>query len=255
MDEQTKSTVLKNFASTVRQVAAPGIDAQRLTMALGVVLDNTQVGELVHLAPLLEYIVNEMKAPETSAVELAVILKSREQKIGVTFSVPDKVNYLGQEAISRILAAFTAKTEKTTSWEKPSAEIEKQAAAAPPPAPAPGFVPKKKTKKHAADPADYSRQLAGMLGISVVLCIAFWVYRQETIEPGPEDVPVTAISGGLSCLNIQRSGGNLFCEISKADWQKGPLEALEAKADITKTALKARKIYVRVTGGKIEIFR
>lgn len=247
IDEQQKSALVTNISTLVRQTQLPGIDVQRLAMAFRMTVDSLADGQAIELQPLFDYLVNELKTPEKSAIELCVILKAREQKLGVPFVPPAKaaLPYLSPEQADKIIQAFNTKLERSVgTWDKSG---EHAAAAMGKSSPGqPAWQPEKKKPDAVRNKTPL---LLGILGISVLGAVGFWVWRQSTLEeeiheaPPPDPGP-----NGLKCTKLTTNGAVAFCDIPKALATSLSDATLQAQADATKAAIPGIKmIYVRST--------
>jgi ABC-type amino acid transport system permease subunit len=237
-DDQQRTALINAFTSIVRQSQLEGVDTQRLSMAFRMTLEALEPGQPVELQSLYDYLVKEQKAPEKSVVELCVILKSREPRLGIQFVPPQQamMPFLSMDQQDRIVAQFTARENKQydkSSENKPAA----------PPAPIPGKAWQPDRSKR--DPNARTKALAAGLALVVVLAIAFFSWRQSTLIPAMKtpDVP-PVIAGGLTCAIFTSNGNTALCEMHKAALKALPSEAIEAQASIMKTALGVHSLFV-----------
>jgi len=239
VDDQQKTALANSFSNIVRQTQTPGVDVQRLAMAFRMTIDRLEPGQPVELQPLLEYLVQEQKVAEAAAVELCVVLKSREQKLNVVFAPVQQQSFLSEEQVAKIVATFNAKVDRSVgTWEKTGevGTIPKSTPGTAIPKSSPG-QPAFGGKRSKAGPRSRVPIYAGILGVCIVGAIVFFTWRQQTQEPELHEVPPVPDTAGVHCLRLITNGSAAICEIPKALAQSMPKETLESQAQITKRAL------------------
>lgn len=251
IDEQQKNGLVTGFTALVRQAQLPGVEVQRLAMAFRMALDVVEPDQPIDLASLHEFLVTEQKVPARASIELCVILKSREDRLGVTFTVPPQAEQLPASEVERIVTAFNARSG--AAWDKKGPEPAKPASGASPPSPSPSPYPRPRRGQVASD-GRRTLVLSATLGVVVVLAVTFFVWRQANLGPPIVEVPVTPGASGLPCTKIVTNGSVAICDVPKAV-AEGPPETLRAKARLTLDDLSSRgvkKVLVRLQGtGKI----
>jgi hypothetical protein len=173
--------------------------------------------------------------PEQLALELCVILRSREERLRVTFVMPEKVNFMGAERMEQVVRAFNSKQDTTGSWEKKSGEVPKPGTSE---KSSPAWQPDKRKK---GPPPNRTKALLGTLVVGVLGLAGFYGWRAATAAP--PIVEVQLADDGLPCGGkVQMSGAIAICAVSQAWYDGQPPETVKAKADITKKALASQGV-------------
>jgi hypothetical protein len=233
------SNLVTAFGNIVRQAQIPGIDVQRLSMAFRMTLDSMEPGSPIELEPLFQYLVSEMKAPEKSVVELCVILKSREAKLGVQF-VPAKktqLPYLTPEKSEAMIVAFQIKVDKNVgTWEK-SGEISTAATQSTGKTTPGQKAWRPSDSKKGKGPRSKTPVYAGILVLVVAGGIAFFAWERSSVEPEMKVVPVPADLPGLKCTKLTTNGSVAICDIPDALAASLSPDAMATQAQMTKGGL------------------
>jgi hypothetical protein len=228
LDDSKKRDVISNITTLLRQTKLAGnVDMQRMGLAFSMVLDNVDAGEPIDLQSLYDWLTREAKVDERAVVEMCVVLKAREHRLGVEFKVPAKLQSLSADVVEKILDKFNAGAGKSATWDR------KDTAKSPGPS-SPGFVPGKKTPVKRIAGAD-PRMLV-VLGVLLVAMIGWYAYYLGTKTPPLQEVKLTD-SSGLPCTSLKVNTKTAFCEIPAELYNKEG-EALRARAEITKAELK-----------------
>jgi hypothetical protein len=237
VEEQKKREIVKQIGALARnsQVVGTGVlDVQRLSMAFSMVLDNVEDGQPIELQSLFDYLL-EQKLPEKSVIELCVVLKSREERLGVQFTPPHKVSFLGPEVIEGILEKFNARADKATTFEKPRED-------APAIAAGPGWAPDKAKKG-----ISQRTKLLATLGVCVVGLIGFYSWYFSTRAPPTIEVPVAANTAGIPCAKLIIDSAIARCFVPYTSYAKLGDDAMRARGQLTLNEVKrqgASKLYV-----------
>lgn len=214
------------------------IDTQRLAMAFSLVLDNVEPGQPIDLQHLYQWLISQ-KAPDKDALELCVVLKLREDKLGAQFTPPAKAQFLDPAVLESLAAKFQGKADRSQAWDRkgpdPAAELPatKQAA----------WAPKKgaKGKPHRAYPI--------ILALSVAGAIGFWAWRIAIAVP-PLRAVVLTDAAGLKCVELKANERVAMCTITREQFAAQPMDAWNTRADVSLRELRKEKgteiIYVMV---------
>jgi hypothetical protein len=237
IDDQQRSLVT-SFTALVRQAQLPGVDAQRLGMAFRMALEQMQPGKPVDVRPLFDWLVRDQKIAESAVVDFFVILKSREDRLGATFMVPQKVMWLPPQEIERALNAFQARIDRARATAEPA-----RPAAPAFPAPAPGPAPA--ARRLGERPTWLPYALA--LGLVALAGVGFFVWRAVAHTPIVAIAPPAG--GGLACTRLVTDKRAAMCDLPQSVWDAGPEETLRAQATLTHGALAAsgvQRLFVRI---------
>lgn len=243
IDDAQKTQLVTNVANIVRHSHVK-VDAQRFGMAFRAILEDLEPGQAIDLDPIFHYFTQEMGVGEKEALELCIIIASRQEKLGFPITLPVKAQQLTTDALETIVGQAKAKAPITGSWGK--VEPDK-----PPPgkkvAEPPVWAPDKKKKKKAGPAMSQQRKLLVLLGIMLFVGVGFHSYLAGTRENPVVEVEVPA---GLPCLRIITSGTGLaICELPQRVFASTPAETLKAQALLTKGGLKrqgVKEIWVRI---------
>lgn len=247
IDEQQKSNLVTSFTALVRQAQLPGVEVQRIGMAFRMALDVVEPDQPIDLASLHEFLVQEQKVPQQASLELCVILKSREERLGVVFTVPPGAQMLPASEVERIVGAYNARLG--ASWEKKAPEPVKP----PPGAPAPSSAPLPARRQ--ASGRGRTVVLGGLFAASLAGAAGFFAWRQANMGPPLVEIHHSATAPGLPCSKLVVSGPTAICDVSKALVDADAPETLRAKARLTRDHYApqgVRTVLVRLEGsGKI----
>jgi hypothetical protein len=237
-----RSNLVSAFGNIVRQAQIPGIDVQRLSMAFRMTLDGMDPGQPIELQQLFDYLVNDQKVDEKAVVELCVILKSRESKLGVQL-VPAKktqLPYLTPEKAEAMIVAFQIRVDKNVgTWEK-SGEISTVASSSSTGKTTPGqkaWRPSPGDVKKGKGPRSKTPIYVGALVVAILGAVAFFGWRQSTLEPEMKSIPVPTDLPGLKCTHITTNGPIAICDIPDALAASLTPDAMATQATMTKGAL------------------
>jgi hypothetical protein len=239
-DDQTRASVNQAFTGILRGSPMAGaVNVQRASLALFTIFEHTETGEPVDLGALYFYLVHEAKAQEGHAIEAMVVLKSREARFpGVTFTLPQACASLSEEQLASIVEVYNSRAAEkaVTAYERKEAPQEHLP---PPPTTA---APSKTAKKRPTISRDKAMYVA--LGVIIFVFVLDFANRRAKAPPPLEEITFPNDSSGLPCLppNPPMMSGFARCVIPKALWDKEGEEAIRARAEITKNAVKARGV-------------
>lgn len=222
IEEAKKRELVAGISGILRQSPLHAtLDVQRVAMAFSMVLDNVEPDQPIDLQHLYQWLVSQ-NANEKDALELCVVLKLREDKLGVQFTAPAKAQYMDKEVLEDLASRFQTKAERSQGWDKKAAEP------APPP---PGvkeaaWAPKKKgrEKTHRAFPA--------LLAACVLAGVGYWGWAISVSNPPLR--PVAAVdTAGLKCNELKANDHVAVCKITRTVFAAESAEALRTRADAT----------------------
>jgi hypothetical protein len=228
IEQEKKRDVIHNITMLLRQTKLAGqVDVQRMGMAFSLVLDEVEAGQPVDLTSLYDWLVREAKMDERAVVEVCVVLKAREQKLGVDLKLPQKLEGLSAEVVEQILEKFNASAGKSATFDR--REVSGKSAASP--GPKSSFQPKKGAqRKEGTD-----RRLVGVFVVLLLACGGYWGYALSTREPPLQEIP-SADPTWLPCAPLKVNRRVAVCTIPVALWKQDG-EALRSRAEIMKRAL------------------
>lgn len=248
-DAQARSSLVTSFGNIVRQSGIAGIDGQRLSMAFRMTLDSMEPGAPFELQQLFDYLVNEQKVPEPAVVELCVILKSREARLGVQLVAPKKTQlpYLSPDKAEQIIKDFNHRVDKAIGGYEKTGEISTSGASSPSGKTTPGQKAWRPSpnevsgsvsrKKQNQAPRSKTPLYAGILAVVVASGIGFLLYRNSTLEPEMKEVPVPADLPGFKCTHLTTNGKVAYCDIPDALAASLSQDAMNTQATMTKAGL------------------
>ncbi len=240
IEEAKKRELVAGISGILRQSPLHAtLDVQRVAMAFSMVLDNVEPDQPIDLQHLYQWLVSQ-NANEKDALELCVVLKLREERLGVQFTAPAKAQYMDKEVLEDLAARFQTKADRAQGWDKKAPEP-----LAPPPGPKqPGWTPSKKKdrdKTHRAFPA--------VLAASVLAAIGYWGWA-VAVSNEPLRLVTTTDSAGLKCQELKSNDNLAICYITRQQFAGESVEALRTRADATLRELRsttgANILYVMV---------
>lgn len=240
IDEAKKRELVAGITVILRQSPLhASVDTQRLAMAFSMVLDNVEPGQPIDLQHLYQWLVSQ-NAPDKDALELCVVLKLREDKLGAQFTPPAKAQYLDQAVLDDLAARFQTKADRAQGWDRKGPEL-------PPPPPPPSskqgrWAPKKGAKGP-------SRALPVTLAVSALAAIGFWSWAVSTSAKPLRPVALTD-TAGLKCLELKANDHVAMCKIGRDQYAAEGVDALKMRADVSLRELRKAQgteiIYVSV---------
>lgn len=240
MEEQQKTDLVRGFTSIVRQSQLAGaVDIQRLGMAFRMTLDSIEPGQPIELQPLFDFLVKEQKAAEPAVVELCVVLKAREARLGCLFTSPGKTQYLGPEVIEHILGQFAARNERA-----PAGAFEKRESSSKQPISpglagiprTPGPSPEPEVRNPARTGAPNTRRYIVALAVTALGCVGFYGWHNVTIKPPIHAITAPVDPGALPCTALVTDGAHAICDIPLTLWTNNAAD-VKARALVTKIIL------------------
>jgi hypothetical protein len=227
IDDQTKTAFVANVAALVRSSPVK-VDVQRLSMAFHMSIDGLEPGQPVELQPLFEHMMTSLAVAEKEALQLCVIIGSRQDKLGLPITLPLKAQTLSAEAVERIIAVHNEKRTVTGTWEVRKPEPEK------PPVKKgePGWEPSKEKQ----GPSRRPLVLGSVLAVGVVAAVGFNLWLASTKVP---IIKVPPPVGGVPCVDIITNKTTAICTIPLAVWSSTPKETMAAKILVTKSGLRS----------------
>lgn len=241
IEEAKKRELVAGITAILRQSPLhTTIDTQRLALAFSMVLDNVEPGQPIDLQHLYQWLISQ-NAPEKDALELCVVLKLREDKLGAPFTAPAKAQYMEPAVLEALAARFQTKAERSQAWDKKAAEQ---------PLPAslgekkdPGWRPKKGGKDNR------KRNLLITFATVVLSGVGFWSWMLGTVKEPMRPVALTD-PAGLKCVEIKANADVAFCKLTRQVYAAETKEGLAARADVTLRELRKGKgikiLYVAV---------
>jgi hypothetical protein len=236
IDDAQKTQLTTNVANIVRHSHVK-VDAQRFGMAFRAIIEDLEPGQAIELDPIFHYFQQEMGVGEKEALELCIIIASRQDKLGVPITLPVKAQQLTTDALETIVGQAKAKAPITGSWGKtePEKPLPGKKTVADPPV----WAPDKK-KRNAGPKMSSQRKLLILLGVCVFGAVGFHSWLAGTRE---NPIVEMQIPSGLPCTTIITSGkGVAICSLPNAVYTSTPPETLQAKGLMTKGALKAQGV-------------
>ncbi|OGQ18615.1 MAG: hypothetical protein A2138_14585 [Deltaproteobacteria bacterium RBG_16_71_12] len=242
IEEAKKRELVAGITAILRQSPLHAtLDTQRLAMAFSMVLDNVEPGQPIDLQHLYQWLVSQ-KANEKDALELCVVLKLREDKLGAQFTAPAKAQYMDQLVLDELAARFQTKADRGQGWDKKAAEP------SPPPPPAQkatAWAPKKRGQQKT------NRVFPVLLGASLLAGIGYWGWMLTIANPPLRPVTV-ADTAGLKCTELKANERVAICTITRQQFAAEPVDAIKTRADVTLRELSndhgSQIIYVMVDG-------
>lgn len=240
IEEAKKRELVAGITAILRQSPLHAtLDTQRLAMAFSMVLDNVEPGQPIDLQHLYQWLVSQ-HANEKDSLELCVVLKLREDKLGAQFTAPAKAQYMDQLVLDELAARFQTKADRSQGWDKKAAELP------PPPPPAQkqkGWAPKKGGK-------DKTKRLYPIvLTLCVLGGVGYWGWRFATANPPMRQVAVTD-TAGLKCAELKANERIAICKVTRQAYAAESEDALKTRADVTLRELRkspgSQVIYVMV---------
>ncbi|MCC7072608.1 MAG: hypothetical protein IT383_14865 [Deltaproteobacteria bacterium] len=240
IEEAKKRELVAGISGILRQSPLHAtLDTQRVAMAFSMVLDNVEPGQPIDLQHLYQWLVSQ-NANEKDSLELCVVLKLREDKLGVQFTAPAKAQYMDKEVLDDLAGRFQTKAERAQGWDKKAAE----ASPPPPGAKQSTWEPTKKKgqeKTHRAYPA--------VLAASVLAAVGYWGW---TFSVANEPLrPATVVdTAALKCQELIANDRIVVCRLTREQFAAETKDAIMTRADVTLRELRstrgAQVIYVKV---------
>ncbi|MBI1948182.1 MAG: hypothetical protein HYS27_21005 [Deltaproteobacteria bacterium] len=239
IEEAKKRELVAGITAILRQSPLHAtLDTQRLAMAFSMVLDNVEPGQPIDLQHLYQWLISQ-HANEKDALELCVVLKLREDKLGAQFTAPAKAQFMDQLVLDDLAGRFQTKADRAQGWDKKAAE---------PLPPPPGqkqeaWAPKKgkRDKTHRAFPV--------LLVCCVLAGAGYWGWALSTANP-PLRIVTVADSAGLKCTELKANPNIAICWITRQQFAAESEDAIKTRADVTLRELQrdhgSQVIYVMV---------
>lgn len=241
IEEAKKRELVAGITSILRQSPLHAtLDTQRLAMAFSMVLDNVEPGQPIDLQHLYQWLVSQ-HANEKDSLELCVVLKLREDKLGAQFTAPAKAQYMDPLVLDELAARFQTKADRSQGWDKKAAEQ-------PAPPPPPGqkqtaWAPKKGGKEKT------SRAYPIVLALTLLSGIGYWGWRLSIANPPMRLVTATDVAG-LKCIELKANERIAICKVTRQQFAAESEAAFKTRADATLRELRSNPgsqvIYVMV---------
>lgn len=240
IEEDKKRELVAGITVILRQSPLHAtIDTQRLAMAFAMVLDNVEPGQPIDLQHLYQWLVSQ-KASEKDALELCVVLKMREDKLGVQFTAPMKAQFMDPAVLDDLALRFQSKAERAQAWDKKAAEPLPQSLGEKKPE---AWTPKKgaKGKPHRVYPILFVVMLLSSVG--------YWGWRISTAAEPMRPIALVD-AAGLKCVELKANNEVAICKVTRQYYANETKESLKTRADVSLRELKKAKgvsiIYVSV---------